>query len=156
MGAQKTVRLRTTIVQTGGATTGIEVPAGIVESLGAGKRPAVSVTVGGYIYRSTIGSMGGRFMLPVSAAVRSAAGVSGGDAVEITLELDTAPREIAVPPELLKALKKDAAAKQAFDALSNSRKQRYTLPIKNAKAPETKERNVRKAIAELRAMGEGN
>jgi antitoxin component of MazEF toxin-antitoxin module len=86
------MKLDTTVLQTGKTTTGIEVPSEVVEALGAGKRPAVTVTVNGYTYRSTIASMGGRFMLPVSADVRQQAGIAGGDAVEVTIERDTAPR----------------------------------------------------------------
>ena len=37
-----------------GNNTGIEVPAEVVEALGAGKRPAVVVDVNGYRYRSTV------------------------------------------------------------------------------------------------------
>ena len=38
--------------------TGIEIPAEVVESLGAGKRPKVVVTVNGSAYRSTVAVMG--------------------------------------------------------------------------------------------------
>jgi hypothetical protein len=139
------------VLQTGKTTTGIPVPAGIVESLGAGKRPPVRVTVNGYTYRTTIGVMGGTFLLSVSAEVRDAAAVAGGDTVSVQLALDDAPREVTVPDELRKALARDAGARRAFEALSRSAKQRYTLPIEKAKAPETRMRNAEKAVAALRA-----
>ncbi len=138
------------VLQTGKNTTGIPVPLPIVEALGAGKRPPVRVTINGYSYRTTVGVMGGKLLLSVSAEVRAAAGVAGGDAVEVGLALDTAPREVPVPVELRKALERDAAAWRAFDALSPSRKQRYTLPIEKAKTAETRQRNVEKALGELR------
>jgi hypothetical protein len=53
------MRFRTTIVQSGKNTTGIQVPDEVVEALGSGKRPAVKVTVNGYSYRSTVASMAG-------------------------------------------------------------------------------------------------
>ncbi|MDJ0394453.1 DUF1905 domain-containing protein [Rhodococcus sp. G-MC3] len=57
----------TSTVELGGKTaTGIEVPASVITELGSGKRPAVTVTVNGYCYRSTVASMGGRFMVPLS------------------------------------------------------------------------------------------
>ncbi len=51
---------------TGSNNTGIEVPPEIVEQLGAGKRPAVVVTVNGFTYRTTVAVMGGRFLMPFS------------------------------------------------------------------------------------------
>lgn len=98
------MRFRTTIVQSGKNTTGIQVPGEVMEALGAGKRPAVTVTVNGYRYRSTVASMGGVAMVSLSAEHRAGAGVAGGDEVEVDLELDTAPREVEVPADLAAAL----------------------------------------------------
>ena len=56
-----------------GNNTGVPVPAEVVESLGGGRRPAVTVTVNGYAYRSTIALMGGQFLIPFSADKRRAA-----------------------------------------------------------------------------------
>ena len=95
--------------------------------------------------------MGGVFMVPVSAEVRQNAGIAGGDRVEMKLELDTATRDVTIPPELARALEGDADAKRVFEALSNSRKQTFTLPIEKAKTHETRDRNVAKVMAELRA-----
>jgi hypothetical protein len=83
-----------------GNNAGIEVPADIVDARGAGKRPPVTVTVNGYSYRSTVASMGGRYLLPFSAERRSESGISGGDAIDVELELDTAPRVVDVPEDL--------------------------------------------------------
>ena len=69
----KTVTFETTVTATGN-NTGIVVPAGLIEQLAAGKRPAVLVGLNGYEYRSTVGVMGGRHMISVSAAVRGATG----------------------------------------------------------------------------------
>jgi Domain of unknown function (DUF1905) len=51
-----------------GNNTGIEVPDHKMAELGAGKRPAVVVTVNGHEYRSTVGAMGGKQLVSVSAA----------------------------------------------------------------------------------------
>jgi hypothetical protein len=144
------MRFRTKILQSGKTATGIEVPPKVVDALGAGKRPAVKVTMKGYTYRSTIATMDGKFMVGVSAKVREEAGVAGGDTVDVDIELDTEKREVAVPPDLAKAFKRDAAARTVFGGLSNSRKQRLTLPIENAKTDATRERNVEKALTMLR------
>jgi uncharacterized protein DUF1905/bacteriocin resistance YdeI/OmpD-like protein len=143
------VKFRTKLLQAGKTATGLVVPAKVVDELDAGKRPKVAVTLNGYTYRSSIAVMNGKFMIGVSAEVRAKAGVAGGDEVDVELALDTAKREVSVPPELRKALDKNAKAKRAFEALSYSRQQRYTLPIEKGKTAETRQRNVDKAIAEL-------
>jgi hypothetical protein len=145
------MKFRTKLLQGGKTATGIQVPADIVEKLGAGKRPPVRITINGYTYRSTVAVMGGRFMVGVSADVREQAGVAGGDDVTVVLELDDAPREVSVPADLKKALGKDAKAKKTFDALSYSKKKWLVLPLDQAKTPETRERRLEKAITLLRA-----
>ena len=139
-------------LELGGKTaTGIEVPAGLVDALGAGKRPAVSVTFNGYTYRSTVASMGGRFMLPVSAEVRAATGATAGDVVQVSVELDTAPRAVEVPQDFVTALGADLVAKAFFESLSYSNQRRHVLAIDDAKTPETRQRRIAKAIETLRA-----
>ena len=88
---------RTKVLQTGN-NTGIPVPDDVVEKLGAGKRPLVVVSVGKHTYRSAVASMGGRFMISLSAEHRAAAGVQGGDEVEVSMRLDLEPRTVPVPP----------------------------------------------------------
>jgi len=129
--------------------TGIEVPADLIAALGGGKRPAVKVTINGYSYRTTVGVMGGRYLLSVSSDVRAVTGVAAGDKVEVTLEPDTAPRELAVPPDLAAAL--DVEARRFFDSLSHSHRQRFVLPIEQAKTTQTRQRRLDQAVAALRA-----
>ena len=146
------MKFTTTIVQEPGKNhAGIPVPPEVIEELGAGKRPAVVVTVRDHTYRNSIGSMGGQSMISLSAANRAAAGVVGGDVVEVTIEVDTAPREVEVPEALAAALNQDPAARAAFEALSNSRKQRITLSVEGAKTEETRDRRVAKALDDLKA-----
>lgn len=142
---------RTTVELAGRTATGFEVPAGIVEALGSGRRPAVTVTVNGYSYRSTVAVMGGRYLLPLSAEHRQGAGVAAGDEVEVTLELDTAPREVAVPDDLAEALDRAPEAKAFFDGLSYSRRRRVVLQVEGAKKAETRQRRVADAITKLAA-----
>jgi hypothetical protein len=144
------MQFRAIVELSGKTSTGIEVPPEIVAGLGAGKKPAVLVTLNGYTYRSTIATLGGKFMLSVSAAVRESAGVEAGDEVDVTLELDTAPREIAVPPDLAQALDNDPEARRFFDGLSYSNKRRIVEPIGEAKTAETRQRRIDKAISALR------
>lgn len=144
------MKLQAIIERSGKTTTGIEVPPHIVEQLGAGKRPPVRVTIGDYTYRTTVSPMGGRYMLPISAQVRQKTGIAGGDTVTVTLELDTAPREVTVPDDLAAALDGDAPAKQFFDQLSYSNKQWHVLTIEAAKTAETRQRRIQKSLALFR------
>jgi len=144
------MRFRTTIELGGKTATGIRVPDEVVTSLGSSKRPAVHVTINGYTYRSTVASMGGQFMLPLSAEHRASAGVAAGDEVEVDLHLDTEPREVAVPPDLANALTQDAEANRFFEGLSYSNKQRVVLSIEGAKTAETRQRRLAKAVGLLR------
>jgi hypothetical protein len=86
------MRFRSTIELGGKTATGIQVPAEIVAALGSSKRPAVRITIGGHTYRSTVATLDGKFMLPVSAEAREKAGVAAGDEVEVDIELDNEPR----------------------------------------------------------------
>jgi hypothetical protein len=140
-----------TIKVEGKTATGFEVPPEVVDGFGAGKRPKVRVTINGYTYRSTVAPFAGPvYMLPLAAEHRSAAGVAGGDEVEVTLELDTEKREVEVPPELAAALATDPEAAAFFDGLSYSNKRVFTLSVEGTSNPETKARRVEKAIALMR------
>src|SRR5690348_6826262 len=143
------MKFRTTFLQGGKTATGIHVPDDVVEALGAGKRPPVRVTLNGYTYRSTIAVMGGRYMVGVSADVRAAAGVAGGDELEVEIVLDDKPRVLEIPADLQAALDASPAAKAAFEKLSHSNKRRHVEPILAAKAPETRARRIEKSVAEL-------
>ncbi len=140
------MRFRTTVLQTGKNTAGMEIPPAIVEGLGAGKRPPVTVTVNGFIYRSTVAVMGGVYMVGLSGERRVAAGVAGGDVVDVDIELDTAPRELAIPPDFAAALQAEPAARETFDALSYSNKSWHTLQIEGAKTDETRVRRIARSI----------
>jgi len=139
-------------VELGGKTaTGIEVPADVVAALGSSKRPAVNVTIGRHTYRTTVAVMGGRFLIPLSAENRTAAGVAAGDEVDVAIQLDTAPREVAVPPDFANALAKNKAARQRFESMSYSHRLRWVLSIEGAKTDETRQRRIAKAVADIAA-----
>jgi len=122
----------------------------ILEGLGSSKRPPVRGTINGHTYRTSVGSMGGKFMLPVSAEQRQNTGVAAGDEVDVDIELDTEPREVAVPSDFADALERDADAKRVFDGLSCSHKLRHVLSIEGAKTAETRQRRIDKAVGMLR------
>lgn len=144
------MRFRTTIKQSGKTATGIEVPEEIVEALASGKRPAVKMTINEYTYRSTVAVLGGAYMVGVSAEHRAGAGVAGGDEVDVDIELDTAPREVSVPPDFDAALDAEPKARDTFDGLSYSKKSWHVLQVTGAKTDETRQRRIDKSIAILR------
>jgi hypothetical protein len=143
------MKYRTTIAGSGGPT-GIPVPDEVIDALGSGKRPAVRVSLNGHSYRTTVGTVDGRPMISLSAANRELAGVAAGDDVEVDVELDTAPREVVVPPDLAAALDADPAARRTWDAGSYSNRQWHVTSIEGAKSPETRQRRVEKSVAMLR------
>jgi hypothetical protein len=145
------MRFRTTMQTAGKTALGFEIPPAVVDALGAGKRPPVLVTINGYTYRNTIAVYGGVYLIGVSAENRAQAGVKGGDEVDVDLELDTAPREVAVPPELQAALDADPAAKATFEGLSYSNKSWHALQVTGTNNAETRARRLEKSIAALRA-----
>jgi bifunctional DNA-binding transcriptional regulator/antitoxin component of YhaV-PrlF toxin-antitoxin module len=130
--------------------TGIEIPAAIVEGFGQGKRPKVVLTVKNHTYRGTVAVMGGKYMIGVPKEHREAAGVKGGDKIEVTLELDDQPRIVDVPDDLAKALKK-AKMTAAFDKLSYTHRKEHVRAINEAKAAETRARRIDKCVEMLKA-----
>lgn len=141
--------MKFTTVLEGGNTAGIPVPDQVVEALGAGKRPKVVVTVGAHTYRSSIMPYRGKYMISLSAANRQLAGVEAGQEVQVEVELDTAPREVNLPPDLAAALAADEVAKAAYEKLSYSNQSRIALSVLGAKTEATRQRRIEKAIAEL-------
>jgi Domain of unknown function (DUF1905)/Bacteriocin-protection, YdeI or OmpD-Associated len=135
----------------GKTATGVRVPDEIVAALGPSKRPPVRVTIGDYTYRSSVVSMGGVFMLGISAEVRQRTGVAAGDEIEVDLELDKEPREVTVPSDLGAALDGNGDAMRLFDGLSYSNKRRIVMSIEGAKTAETRQRRIEKAINSLSA-----
>ena len=140
---------RTTVVQSGRTATGLQVPDDVVAALGGGKRPPVTVTLGGYGYRTTIAPMGGAFWIPLAAEHREAAGLVAGQEVDVRVELDTAPRETPLPEDLAAALDEDARA--FFDGLAPSHRKEWVRWVEEAKKPETRAARIAKTAESLRA-----
>ena len=144
------MRFHTTVLRSGPTATGIVVPDEVVEALGAGRRPPVTVTINGFTYRNTIAVMGGAYMVGVSAENRAGAGVEGGDEVDVDIELDTAPRVVDVPADLGEALDAEPKARQTFDALSPSLKRYHVEQVTAAKTDETRHRRITKSVSVLK------
>jgi hypothetical protein len=145
------MKFRATVELGGKTATGIEVPDDVVAALGPGSRPPVTVTVGGHSYRTTVARMGGRFLVPLSAENRTAAGVAAGDQVDVDIEPDTAPREVEVPADLTKALAGDDAARATFDGLSYTHRKEWVRWVEEAKKADTRATRLAKTVEALHA-----
>jgi hypothetical protein len=124
---------------------GLEVPPEVVEALGGGKRPAVSITINWHSWKSRVAIMRGRYLLGLSNANRRAAGVVTGDEVEVEVEIDAEPRVVVEPAAFARAPDADPVARTAHD-----RKREHVLAIESAKKVETRIRRIENALAALR------
>ena len=113
-------------------------------------RAPVKVTVNGYTYRSTIASMGAP-CIPLRRSHREAAGLDGGETVEVRLDLDTDKREVKPPADFMKALKAANPAWDRWRELSYSHQREYAEAIEEAKKPETRARRIEIAVRAIRA-----
>ena len=135
----------------GKTATGITVPPEIVGALGGGRRPPVLVTINGATFATTIGSMKGSSKIPVSAERRALIGAEAGDRLRVSVVLDAAPAELAVPVDLAGALATDPEASAFFAGLTVSQRKGFIVPIEEAKSPDTRARRVEKAMTALQA-----
>ena len=143
------VEFDTTVTATGN-NTGIVVPDDAIERLGAGRRPAVVVNVNGYEYRNTVGVMGGKHMISISAAVRQETGLKGGDPIHVTLTVAQTPRGVDVPDDFAVALSSDTEARAFFEKLPNSLQRYHVDSINAAKTAATRQRRIEKAVSLFR------
>jgi hypothetical protein len=142
------MRFESTVELGGKTATGIVVPDEVIAGLGTSKRPAVTVTVNGHTYRTTAVRMGGRYLVPLAAEHREAAGVAAGETVTVDLEPDTAPREVELPADLAEAM--DDVARAAYDGLSYTHRKEWVRWVEEAKKPETRATRIEKTVTGLK------
>jgi hypothetical protein len=121
----------------------IPVPFDPKEVFGKARAP-VRVRLPGHEYRSTISSMGG-YCVPLRRSHREAAGLEGNETVSVTLELDTEPRVVDVPEDLIEALRAAPGAWARWSALSYTHRREHVEAIEGAKKPETRARRIEAA-----------
>ncbi len=128
---------------------GLVVPPEMVDSLGGGKRPRVTVTINGHSWTTRIAIMRGRNLIGLSNANRRAAGIATGDRVEVALELVTEAPRVVEPPDLAAALDADPIARAAYDGLTYGRRRAIVHAIETAKRPETRQRRIKDSVEDL-------
>jgi hypothetical protein len=117
---------------------------------GARRFPVVA-TVSGYTWRTSVARMGGEFLLGLNREVRQRAGVQAGDEVDVTIELDVAPREVEVPEALAVALAVDPQASECFERMAFTHRKEYARWIAEAKQEQTRQRRAEQALEIIRA-----
>ena len=137
-----------TTLKASGNNTGIEVPEANITALGSSRKPAVKVNLSGYEYQSTVAVMGGKFMIPLSAAHRASSGLKGGDPITVTLELDTGSRDVEIPKDLAAALEKSKLL-PVFEKSAPSKRKEFVRQVTEAKTEETRERRIAKILEQL-------
>lgn len=115
-------------------------------------RVPVRVTLNGYTFRSTIAAMGGPPCIPLRKSNREAAGLEGGETLEVRLDLDTARREVEPPADFVKAIKASPRAWERWQDLSYTHKREHVEAIEEAKKPETRVRRIERAVRTIRGM----
>jgi hypothetical protein len=142
-------RFTGTLAEARGGGSFVAVPFDAKAVFGAA-RPPVRGTVNGTPLRTRLMVYGGVTYLGLTKAVRAAAGIELGDAVEVELELDDAPREVDVPAELATVLGSEGL-RDTYDALAFTHRREYAEWVGTAKRAETRERRAARAAEMLRA-----
>jgi len=147
------MEFRAKIIHSGNATA-VEVPKELVQALEGGARPLIAVTINGHSWRTRIALMRGQCLVGISAENRSAARIAEGDIVDVFLKLDSEPRVVELPKDLIKALQSDLQTRAAFDRLPYGLKRKHVAAIEDAKSPEVRERRIAKLVAALGAQSQ--
>jgi hypothetical protein len=124
---------------------GITVPEESMAELGPAKRYPVVVTIGDYTYRNSVSWYKGAFRIAFSGEHEKASGVTRGETVTVTLEVDDAPRVVEIP-DALKAALSAAGVLESFTALSYSKQRSFVDPWVAAKSDATRDKNLAKMI----------
>ena len=146
---------RAVIQNAGGGGAFVEVPFDVEKTFGS-KRPKIRAKIEGVPYRGTLVRMGGeRHMLIILKDIREKIGKSFGDEVRVSVEPDVEPRVVEIPPDLMKAFKKEKQARSFFEGLAYSHQREYVGYITEAKKEETRARRILRTIEMLKQGGKG-
>ena len=145
------IRFRARLERRGPAAA-VVLDEGQVELVGEGaKRFPVVATVNGYTWRTSVSRMGGEFLLGLNREVRDGAKVEAGEDVDVTVELDRAPRVVEIPEALALALADAPDVAAAFEAMAFTHRKEYARWIAEAKQEQTRQRRVQQALDMIRA-----
>lgn len=122
----------------------------IFEKSGRNKSPiAVKGTVNGKEFKQNLMKYLGEWRLYVNLTMLKNSPKRIGEVIEIVLEYDDSDRLIPIHPQLEKAIKESALAKENFEKLIPSRKNELVRYINNLKTEASIQRNIEKIIRHL-------
>ncbi len=135
-----------------GTWTYFKVPFNVETLYSSKARVPVKGTINGYSFSSSLLPRGnGSFIMVVNQNLRNNIGLSVGDVVDVTMELDTVEREVEVPDDLAEALSRHQSATDIFSNFSYSRQKEYVDWINDARKLETRKSRVQKAVLRIGA-----
>jgi bifunctional DNA-binding transcriptional regulator/antitoxin component of YhaV-PrlF toxin-antitoxin module len=137
---------RAVIEDAGNGGAYVTIPFDVEETFGK-KRVKVLATIEGVAYRGSLVRMGTEcHLLPVLKEIRQKIGKAIGDEIEVTVEEDTQPRQVAVPADLTQALAADSTVQAFFARLSYTHQKEYVQWIEEAKRPQTRQSRIVKMV----------
>jgi hypothetical protein len=142
----------TAVLQESGPTDSggfVEFPYDLKATFGIGNLVPMVATFDGIEYRGSITKRGGPPLLMIKNDIRARLGKQTGDTIEVTVELDTRPRELEIPVELAEVLV--GTVHQTFEALSYTHRKEYVRWVAEAKQAETRQRRAAKAVEMIQA-----
>lgn len=142
-----TTTYKTTVIGNGNHAS-LEIPPVNLAEIKGNKRAPLKITINNHTYQSTATGVDGKCMVVFPLRDREAAGVTSGEVVEVTLELDSGYREVDIPTVLVEALEARALTEQFHD-LAYSKRKEFARSVAEASAIETKQRRIEKIVALL-------
>ena len=136
-----------------GGGTWVDVPLDLKQTYGKGNLVPINATFNGTVpYQGILAMMGGACpMLLIRSDVREQLGVHVGDRVQVRIELDTSPRTVTLPADVVALVDANPAAAATWEKLSPGNQREYARWIEDAKRPETRQRRVEEAVRKLAA-----
>lgn len=119
----------------------------IFEQAGKNKgRIPVKGTINGQPYRQTLVKYSDAWRLYINTTMLKNSPRYVGRQIEVTIQFDSASREIIPPQEFVKALNKDKKATQVFNSLSPSLKKEIIRYLSALKTEKSLEKNIARAL----------
>ncbi|HEY6282573.1 MAG TPA: YdeI/OmpD-associated family protein [Nitrososphaerales archaeon] len=145
---------KTTLVRPEGVGTWTfaPIPVDLVKQTGIKARLRVKGTIDAIPFKGTLLPSGsGRHFVVVRRKVRDKIGKNAGDVVKVEFDLDASPANVSIPRDFASALASRPGAKAEFEAVAPSHKKAYVTWIETAKALETRDRRIAKAVVMVAA-----
>jgi hypothetical protein len=133
-----------------GTWTYLRLPANLSLLEGARGQLPVKGSINGHPIRGLAQPEGdGTHFLVVKKAIRDAISAQAGALVEVALERDDEPRDVATPDDLAAALEQHPELEQRFNGFSVSHRREYIEWIEAARKPETRARRIQGTLERI-------